>query len=442
MINKVNPDIIDAIKNDSLVFFVGAGFSLDYGYPLWSDLVKTMLKKLQAYNESYSDYIPLLNHKHIDVLSILDFIKGEESRVRDYIEQEFQFNETKSDKLRKHKKLFEITKKVITTNYDRLLEEAAGKEIPSVVYTNKNKMSNLSDMNSYIFKIHGDFEDSANCVLFREDYERLYSNDQAAIQELKNIVTSKCILFVGFSLTDPYFREVLKKLKSMYHNLKKPNYILTTSADDFTEFGVQPFYFDNHSQIEEYLDQLIEEKAKNNHNIFDNIENRKEVEILNNSLKLWKEFNIFPDVDLLVLLNEIIPSKVMPIQQLILLYFSSFLKHAELIEINDKISNELMFNDIKDHVNTKKSIFSEFNLIEGSYLEKGTKYVISQVTIKYQSNIEKGIYLLCTDKEEQEGIEMILIKHDYTYRVRHITESAKNFYTEISDMLYSIPYQD
>lgn len=262
MVNKLNPDIIQAIKDDSLVFFVGAGFSLEYGYPKWNDLVRSVLEKLKNFKESYGDYIPLLNHQNVDILNILDFIVEDESRIRDYIEQEFGFIESKRDKLKKHKKLFEITKKVVTTNYDRLLEEAAGKEVQTVVYTNKNRMSNLSGMNSYIFKLHGDFEDSANCVLFRKDYDYLYSNDQAAIQEIRNIVTSKCILFIGFSLTDPYIRELLKKLKGMYHNLKKPNYILTTSKDNFEEFGVQPFYFDNYAQIEDYLDQLIEEKKK------------------------------------------------------------------------------------------------------------------------------------------------------------------------------------
>lgn len=153
-----------------------------------------------------------------------------------------------------------------------------------------------------------------------------------------------------------------------------------------------------------------------------------EIEILNNCLMVWRTVNIYPDANMLELFYMKIPLKALSIQQLIFLYYSSFLKNEELQELNEDISYELFFNEIKGHANTFKPILQEFTLLEVSSLTIGVigeyhqfnKYIISEITVEVGSSLHTAMYVLCRD-DNGEGIEMILYKDDLkNFRVRHI----------------------
>lgn len=264
MINKFNPEIKEALLKNELVIFVGAGLSTNFGFPSWKDLVKEILEMLIEYDGAYRNYLPLLDDPAIDILTILGFIKikGDEKKVRDYIEERFTIpTSTTTETLQLHRKLFEVSQKVITTNYDGLLEDASG--IKKVCYNNRHRVSNLNTYDNYIFKIHGDYEEAAECILFLDDYKALYEKDHAAINELKNLIRNSTIIFVGFSLSDPFVTSIFKYIKELYDGLIRSHYVLTTSNDDFSEFGVKTLKLDSYNEIDGYLEELINIKKKN-----------------------------------------------------------------------------------------------------------------------------------------------------------------------------------
>ena len=64
----MNNDIKDAIKNNSLVLFVGAGMSIPFGFPNWTKLILNILENIKeksAFNFSY----------HIDCGDSIDVFK-------------------------------------------------------------------------------------------------------------------------------------------------------------------------------------------------------------------------------------------------------------------------------------------------------------------------------------------------------------------------------
>ncbi|QWG56866.1 hypothetical protein EXW26_16275 [Bacillus mycoides] len=262
----INDDIKSALEEEKLVFFIGSGFSLDY-FPDWQGLVKEILEDLiantAANKAKYQYLLDGLENKFIGVLDVLEQIKDDNhsSRIYRLIKNIFSFKGNREN-LVKHKKLLQISKKVITTNYDQLFENACDFSIDTIVHTNDISLSDLSETKDFIFKIHGDYKESNKCIFFKESFERLYMEDNNALNEFKRIITDSRIIFIGFSMSDPYVAFLFEYMSKLYQNLKKPHYILTTGNEDFSKYGVSPIPLSNWEEIDKYFDFLLSEKAK------------------------------------------------------------------------------------------------------------------------------------------------------------------------------------
>ncbi|MBT2760457.1 hypothetical protein [Paenibacillus sp. ISL-20] len=212
------------------------------------------------------------------------------------------------------------------------------------------------------------------------------------------------------------------------------NFNLTIPTDFFKR---EHFIRNEFNDIKaERLIKLIE---FNNQNIEFSCLLPNEIEILNNCLIIWKIVGVFPDANMLELFHMKIQPGAMSIQQLIFLYYSSFLKNEELQELNEDVSYELFFNEIKNLNNTDIPIFNEYKLLEVTTITMGSiseyhqynKYIISELTVEIESSACLAIYIFCRD-DKGEGIEMILIKDDFkNFRVRYIPLSSQKYDDEI-----------
>lgn len=256
--------LIENAKNNNLVFFIGAGFSRDFGFPDWNGLVKLMLEKIIEENSEYKPFIELLENKTMGVLDILEYIKSEKRIIRDTIYKRFKYDSRKEKLLEKHRKLFRISKKIITTNYDQLLEKAAKEQIEKIIYTNEHLMGQIHNLNEFILKIHGDHESAGDCVLLREDYEKLYDQDNATLAQMKNMIASKTILFIGFSLSDPYVSNVFEYINKLYSGYHERSFILSVNNEDFTKYNVKNIQLKDHDQIVPFLEQLSDMLEREN----------------------------------------------------------------------------------------------------------------------------------------------------------------------------------
>ncbi|MGQ9335727.1 SIR2 family protein [Bacillus paralicheniformis] len=288
--------LIENAKNNNLVFFIGAGFSRDFGFPDWKGLVKLMLEKIIDENPKYKPFLDLLESGTMGVLDILEYIKSEKRIIRDTIYKEFKYDMSKEHLLEKHRKLFSISKKIITTNYDQLLEKAAKEQLDKVVYTNTHLIGQIHNLDEFILKIHGDHELANDCILLREDYEKLYDQDNAALTKMKSIIASKSILFIGFSLSDPYVSHVFEYVNNLYGGYHEKSFILSVNNDDFTKYNVTNIQLENHDQIVTFLEQLSERLEEEKPVIKNEDEDLDEDEFKNFLLDFNKNKKKAPDV--------------------------------------------------------------------------------------------------------------------------------------------------
>lgn len=255
----IKPQILKAIKNNNLVLFIGSGLSRSLGFPDWKGLVEEILRELAKEDPKYNDMIEILNNNFFNEIEILEKIKGKKSEIYGVLDRIFDVPNNEFTNLSLHKKLGSLSTKIITTNYDKALETATG--FKKVQFDNNYHIANLSKLDNYVFKLHGCIESPDKCILFEEDYEELYSDKKGAIERLRNIIADQTIIFIGFSLSDPYVKRQFEYISKVYKGLSNKHYIISTDNTTIEESGIEPIIITDWEQgFDNFLDSLIEQK--------------------------------------------------------------------------------------------------------------------------------------------------------------------------------------
>lgn len=178
---SVNLELINAIKNNKLIIFVGSGMSKSLGLPDWKQLIKEFLIELSKKDENNKKYQWLLEGMDISLplseIDILEMLNEERKTIFQVLTDTIDVNFNEND-LSTHRMLGEISKKIITTNYDKVLERALN--IRKITPDNDFYIANTPE--SYIIKLHGCIEIPSKCILFKQNYEDLYNENSSAIQ--------------------------------------------------------------------------------------------------------------------------------------------------------------------------------------------------------------------------------------------------------------------
>ena len=243
-------ELQESLQNNTLVLFIGSGFSTSAGLPTWSDLVKKFL-------EENSDRIPNADiYKQslaAEILSPIETLEKLKEKHKPLIYKSFENSLEGSWESELHKKLSSISKKIITTNYDKLIE--SNLSIETIIDNSSDyNLSKIDTQDEFILKIHGDIDRLDTCVIFKDDYEQLYSGRSLAQFQLEKIFSSYSCLFLGFSFSDPYVDELFKKISDLYSGYGRPHFWATTSTRDFD--GINKIHLENNDQASELIGLL------------------------------------------------------------------------------------------------------------------------------------------------------------------------------------------
>lgn len=226
-------EIQEAIKNNKLVIFAGAGLSAKFKLPSWIELVKNVISSINE--EKFNHLIPVLENGLFTPIQILDKIQVEHIKVRSYIQGNFKIDKNQDFSL--HKKILELTDAIITTNYDNAFEEASGNSINPSKKTSNFNLSEISKSGKpYIFKLHGCYTEPDNCTIFSDDYKEIYEGDTPSKEKLKSIFIDKTIIFVGFSFNDPEINLIFSSLDKLFDNHNR-HFILTKDSKAFEKYA-------------------------------------------------------------------------------------------------------------------------------------------------------------------------------------------------------------
>jgi hypothetical protein len=254
----INSNLLNAIKSKKIIIFCGAGTSCFSGFPSWKELTISILKDLAHDFMDLNPFIQLLESNTLSPLDVLGYVQKHKSRVWDHVTQIIKI---KDHDLSLQKIILSLSKRIITTNYDKAFEYASNNSVDVVLSSNRYKLAKLHETKEFIFKIHGDIDNPGECILFKEDYDKLYLEERNAyLLELEKIITDNTILFVGFSLSDPYVEGILHAINKMYNNFNTNHFIITTDktfpTDRFSH-KIIPIHINSYNDLPNEMMELV-----------------------------------------------------------------------------------------------------------------------------------------------------------------------------------------
>lgn len=257
--------LIESIARGDAIAVVGAGASISHGMPTWPQLLKLLIQECKSQVPNFEDEDELnkllASGNYMDVADACrKALNG--PAYRDFIQRTFKISSRKSSPL--HKAILRLPfAAIITTNFDTLIEQEVHRHpnnfsnVP--VYTHRNT-AHLAQLNAsrgfYIFKAHGHVDDIESIVLSRGDYQNLIHGNIAFRSALSNIVASKTLVFIGYSLSDPDLNLLLEEHATVFRGfgkrhfafLAKPGRVRSATLGDNFNITAIP-YETPHSQL-------------------------------------------------------------------------------------------------------------------------------------------------------------------------------------------------
>ncbi|WP_346855314.1 SIR2 family protein [uncultured Draconibacterium sp.] len=258
---NIPKSLIEKVSKKNIVVFVGAGLSMNAGLPSWNKLIEVILDGIGEREPKKDKFKEAIADDILSPLEVLTKIEAHKEYAIEYLDKEIRsYDSVRPTSI--HDKIGMISTNIITTNYDCLLDENYP-HFEKICYSNNYKISKLSEYKNYIFKIHGDIHEPDKCILFPSQYDELY-NDKAAssVFELKKIISDKSVLFIGFSLSDPYINHVFDFIFNVYNGFTPEHYIITSEQNGKWPNRITPIVIPDPSHTENVLQEIIEESKK------------------------------------------------------------------------------------------------------------------------------------------------------------------------------------
>jgi NTP-dependent ternary conflict system VMAP-like protein/SIR2-like protein len=274
----VPEDLVAAVRNQTVVPFVGAGLSVSVGrgvFPDWRELIERFAERLER-ESLVADAAAVREHlrnKRFPEAAELAVEKLTPARFNPVLEQAFGIQPPRDVDLSAVAALWSLRpRSVITTNYDDVLSwpiklrssqpYAPARLPPRIVHNDDPDLlqrvaAPATDDPPIVWHLHGSVQRPSTIILTEKQYLRLYGNDPQrvglyafALDQLRSLVANRTLLFVGFSLDDPFIRAQLESIVKVTAQQNKVSYVLLRKSDkDVTamlaQYRVQIVEFDD-----------------------------------------------------------------------------------------------------------------------------------------------------------------------------------------------------
>lgn len=265
--------LINRIQDGAVVPFVGAGISVDGGFPSWAKHLRQQ-GRTAGIDEEHIEAL-LANGHYETVLEEVEQRRGREvftNEIRDVFSRTGSIPEA----IWRISELFTDT--VITTNYDRLIEQAydTGAEDAFQVINGMSALEKPIAGRVSIIKLHGDIQNPQRCILSKNQYDEAYGPDELDLERpipklLSYHYQNSSLLFLGCSLNNDRTVEVFKAVKDSMGDVLLPQHFsieqvpededeLRDRNETLARIGITPIWFEKGHF--EYIESMLQ-LAKN-----------------------------------------------------------------------------------------------------------------------------------------------------------------------------------
>ncbi|MFX4278169.1 SIR2 family protein [Aliarcobacter butzleri] len=284
MKHNLPQSLIDAIKNNTLIPFVGAGISMGIKdnqnnriFKSWTNSLLDAVEILNYEQKTKEATVikALLDLPDVDYLETASKIhKYLNSNWNKYLTQTFDKSSENINQssLQIPKEILKINNLVITTNYDDVLKWACENKDDLIEWDKKALYGQVESLKQNpskqsIWYLHGKISNPDDIVFTKESYEEIYKEASPVIKIFQTHLLTKSFIFCGFSLDDPYIKMQLEKLKEIFGTNLSKHYMIIQKGQkkDFSYLGDIQFL-----EVEDYdkdylalLKEITQQKNSN-----------------------------------------------------------------------------------------------------------------------------------------------------------------------------------
>lgn len=207
--------LVECLAAQEVVPFIGAGISVAGGFPTWADHLRQQGRTAGVPPEQVDAW--LAQGQYEEVIAHIEQKHGREVFAQE-IRDVFGKRGSIQDITLRISELFSDT--LITTNYDRLLEQVfdTGGASRVQVINGVTAMEQPDPKKVTIIKIHGDFKDPVHCILAKAQYDAAYGEAALDLHRpipkmLGGYYSNNSLLFIGCSLRNDRTLQVFQATK-------------------------------------------------------------------------------------------------------------------------------------------------------------------------------------------------------------------------------------
>lgn len=260
-------DLVQALTEDRVILFVGAGVSKNLGIPDFRELIDFIAQELGYESEGIErlgDYLTLAEYYRIRKGTLRPLLK--------WLEQKSYVPAAKIEASRIHELIVRLRCRLIyTTNYDGWLEAAfEHHHVPCRKIIHVRDIPQVPGDAVQIVKFHGDFEDPESVVLSESSFFKRLGFESPLDIKLRSDALGRSILFIGYSLSDINIRYLLYKIhiqwaESDWAELRPRSYIFLARRNPVQEYvlkdwGIHSFVSEEEDPgegLKEFLEKLV-----------------------------------------------------------------------------------------------------------------------------------------------------------------------------------------
>ena len=243
--------------NQKPVLFVGSGLSQRYlKSPTWWRLLEKISEKLEL-DENILGKWSSDNYEEIaERLEAIYFTTLEKESLldRDNIRGPFReliaqiLNEYTVDNSEYEKEISTLGgidyQKLITTNYDSLLEKSIFDIENEEIYIHNDDLFSSETKNKKLYKIHGSTDKPSSMIITKSDYDQFFEKSKYIYSKLLTMFVESPIIFLGYSLSDRNIKDILTTLTATLSQkdlkqFQERVYIISYSSDDKPEYFLE-----------------------------------------------------------------------------------------------------------------------------------------------------------------------------------------------------------
>ncbi len=261
-------NIVQEIKAQRCIFFLGAGVSIEAGLPSGTDLAE-MLARKRGWKYA-GESLPEMAKKYSVVGGPVKPV------IQEHLKMRLRKSSIRPQK--SHRALAYMAERInviLTTNWDRLLEEAfeSARVRDYVRIFRDAHLVPPQPKKTAIIKLHGDIDDADSLVVTEEDFAAFERRSPGLANALQNYLRTYTLVIVGYEQADANFKKIYdhvleQRSKGAEHSLI---YVVNPKEDlaweqelrdkaqqRFIQMGATEFLTQVYEQVREIADRTPE----------------------------------------------------------------------------------------------------------------------------------------------------------------------------------------